>query len=202
MVIKNSTAKKIFPLPCSLVNFQDVVIHFKLMISGAKSAVLHDEVLFYRINPGNVSRQGFLSRLRTDLETECLMDTFLNMQDVELLEAAFEKEIKQTGIKPYKDTIPYFLGRMAILSEKHARVSWGYHKIVEFLADGKNFDLIKERYNLEFKDFLKLPKAARDSIFLKTFRYKKYFNYCLVALIICGCLMTVFGIALLFMLLH
>ena len=203
MVVRKDYAKKILPLPCSLVNFQDVKMHFELLLAGARSIVFKEHMLLYRVNHSNISRQGFLSQLRADLETEYLMDSsFGKYNNVEFLESAFAKEIESTGVKPYPDTIPYFLGRMAMLSKRNARVTWGFHKIVEFLADEKNFDIANERYGLEYRDFLKFPKAVEDSIFKKSFRYKRYFNICLVGLIVCGSLMVIFGILLLVMLLY
>ena len=163
--------KAILPLPYSIVNNQDFKMHIDMIINGVKNIVLDDKLILYRRfhNKTNISSKSFKTELRESLEFENVMDSFLKIKDINLLEKMFEKEIKQTGIKPYPDTIPYFLGRMAIYVKKDAKKSWGYHKIINFLKDKKGFDLVQKRYGLSYNDFLNLTQEFHNTTFERCF---------------------------------
>ena len=186
MAVKAKYFKELLPLPFSIVNNQDFKIHVDLIINGVKNIVLDDKLILYRVfrDKTNISSKGFTTELRESLEFEEVMESFLRINDIKLLEAMFDKEIKRTGLKPFPDTIPYFLGRMAIYAKKDAKQSWGYHKIIQFLKSEENFDVLKERYNLEYKDLLKLTKYFHNTIFQRCFKYKKLFNIFLIAFIV------------------
>ncbi len=57
---------------------------------------------------------------------------------------------------PIKETIPYFLGRLAILSELEARKIWGYLTIAKFISKQEKIDLLQKLYGFDFKTFLGL----------------------------------------------
>ena len=115
---------------------------------------------------------------------EVTADTVLKINDIDLLKSIFKNEIEDTGIIPFQNSIPYFLGRMALLSSKSAKREWGYHKIVKFLEKEENFDILNEQYNFSYKDLLNLTKEFKNSTFHRYFRYKKLFNNFLVISII------------------
>lgn len=186
MTVKTKYLKEILPLPRAIVNNQDFKIHIDLLVNGVKNIVLNDKLVLYRVfrDKTNISAKSFITELRESLEFEEVMESFLNIKDINLLERIFEKEIKNTGLKPYPDTIPFFLGNMAIFSKKDGKKSWGYHKIIKFLESEKNWDLIKTKYNFEYKDLLNLSKQFKNTTFQRCFKYKKGFNFFLIAFII------------------
>ncbi len=197
MAVRSKDLKAILPLPYSIVNNQDFKMHIDMIINGVKNIVLDDKLILYRRfhNKTNISSKSFKTELRESLEFENVMDSFLKIKDINLLEKMFEKEIKQTGIKPYPDTIPYFLGRMAIYVKKDAKKSWGYHKIINFLKDKKGFDLVQKRYGLSYNDFLNLTQEFHNTTFERCFKYKKLFNLFLVLTIIFGVFLLILCIA-------
>lgn len=192
MAVKTSCLKNILPLPYSIVNNQDFKMHIDLLVNNVKNIVLDDKLVLYRVfrDGTNISSKGFITELRESLEFEYVMDSFLKIKDIQFLEQIFEKEIKETGITPYPDTIPFFLGRMAILAKKDAKKSWGYHKIIEFMKTETGFNIIKERYGFTYKELLELTKQFKNTTFQRCYKYKKLFNASLIGLII----MTVISI--------
>ena len=186
MIVRKSVFEKLLPLPCSIVNNQDFKIHIDLLINGAENYILPDKLVYYRFcrNNSNISSRGFITELRESLEFEYVMDSFLKINDIDLLKSIFKNEIEETGIIPFQNSIPYFLGRMALLSSKSAKREWGYHKIVKFLEKEENFDILNEQYNFSYKDLLNLTKEFKNSTFHRYFRYKKLFNNFLVISII------------------
>lgn len=186
MMIRKNALQNIMPLPYSIVNNQDFKIHIELLVNGSENIVLEDKLVLYRQphNKANISARSFVTELRESLEFENVMDAFLKINDINLLENVFANEILKTGIKPYPDTIPFFLGYMAIYAKKDGKKSWGYHKIIQFLQSKENFDLVKDKYNFEFKDLLQLTKEFKNTTFHRCFKYKKGFNFFLIAFII------------------
>lgn len=63
---------------------------------------------------------------------------------------------------------------MALLSPHYKRKEWGYHTIMKFLRDKKNFDIANKRYGFEFKDYLKLIEKISLSETKYVKKYKKY----------------------------
>ena len=76
---------------------------------------------------------------------------------------------------------------MALLSPHYKRQEWGYHTIMKFLRDKKNFDIANKRYGFEFKDYLKLIEKVslnetKETKYVK--KYKKYKKLFKIAIII------------------
>lgn len=185
MAMRKSVADKIFPLSYSLVNFQDYAMHIDILINDFKGYVLDEILVDYRIfNDGqNLSLNNSTAYKREQMEIAPLMDYFLKIQDIELLKRIFKDEIESTKIKPFKDTILFFLGQMAMLSHIQKRQEWGYHTIINFLSDKRNFDVANNRYDFAFRDYLKLiEKTAKDEEKMQILKekdkarkkYKKY----------------------------
>lgn len=203
MAMRKKVAQKIFPLPYSIVNYQDYAMHCEILVAGFGYFVLDEILVDYRqfndgrnISYGGENNNGTL--LREQMEVNFLMDIFLKIKDISLLERIFQKEIKDTKIKPFKDTIPFFLGQMAMCSPVLKRREWGYQAVLKFLSDKRNYDLAHKRYDFCFKDYLNLVKCLvinnennefdkilidRDRFRKKYKKYKKIFKISLV--IIC-----------------
>ena len=164
MAMRKRVVEAIYPLPYSLVNFQDYAMHIDILIKGFKGYVLDDLFVDYRIfNDGkNLSLNNATATKREQMEIAPLLDYYLNINDIGLLKEIFKNEIKSTNIEPFSDTIPFFLGQMALLSPHHKRKEWGYHTIMKFLSDKKNFDIANRRYGFIFKDYLALINSIQE----------------------------------------
>lgn len=186
MAMRRKVIETIFPLSCSFVNFQDYAIHIDVLINGFKSYVLDEILVDYRIfdDGKNISLNNNTAIAREQMEIAPLMDYFLKIKDIELLKRVFKDEIQKHNIEPYEDTIPFFLGQMALLSPHYKRQEWGYHTIMNFLRDKKNFDRAYTRYNFIFKDYFNVVNEIKNEeqvhqqmqikIQMKHKKYKKY----------------------------
>lgn len=176
IAMRKRAIDKIFPLAYSLVNMQDYAMHLDIFANGLQIYVLDEILVDYRIfdDGKNISLNNDTAIARGQMEIAPLMDYFLKIKDVELLKRVFKDEIQQYNIEPYEDTIPFFLGQMALLSPHYKRQEWGYHTIMKFLRDKKNFDIANKRYGFEFKDYLKLIEKVSLSETKYVEKYKKY----------------------------
>lgn len=180
MAMRKGAVKTIFPLPYSIVNVQDYAMHLDIFANGLQIYVLDEILVDYRIfdDGKNISINNNTAIARGQMEIAPLMDYFLKIKDIELLKRVFKDEIQKHNIEPYEDTIHFFLGQMALLSPHYKRQEWGYHTIMKFLRDKKNFDIANKRYGFEFKDYLKLiEKISLSETKSETKYVKKYKKY-------------------------
>ncbi len=188
LTMKRKTFEELlYPLDFAMCNHQDTQINIKLLLAG-EIYIMQEPLILYKFDEevGNISYPSTITTAREELEIDSLMDTFLECKDLTLLEKIFANEIQQSKIKPFKQTIEFFLGKMAILSENKARKIWGYHKIMNSYKTSQ--ETLKELYEFEFKDYLKLANSlSEDKIYKKYKKYKKAFNISLYFI----CLMLV-----------
>jgi Glycosyltransferases involved in cell wall biogenesis len=184
MTIKKDVISKILPLNNSLIVYQDFNINIELLADRNNKYVFLDDIYveYRKFDDGrNISNNnGGMTIVRNMLDTDCLMDTFLKIRDLSLLREVFPEEIAKTGIEPYEDTIPFFLGQMALLSPNKNRRVWGYKTVAKFISTDEGYGIAHERYGFIFKDFLGLAQKVSgiDSadFYGKYLRYKKLFN--------------------------
>lgn len=132
------------------------------------------------------------------MEKSKLMDTFLEFKNIagaeELCKSIFSREIKTLNITPNASILEYFLGRVALLSPIELNRMWGYHQIMESYASKEGAQKLKELYNFEFKDYLKLIESldeAHTKIYRKYKKYKRAFNATFaLSLVLCILLIT------------
>ncbi|EAK3364918.1 glycosyltransferase family 2 protein [Campylobacter lari] len=181
--LKRNEFKKLYPLPISMCNYQDMQMHINILKNG-DILILNEKLIKYRRTntQTNISAHTSITTTRENLEEEKLLDTYLNIKDITLLEEIFQNEIIKTKIKPYDNTVKFFLGRMALESDSIYKKYWGYHKIMEFYNNKENAKILLQRYSFSFKDFLELAKKCDggDINLRKYKKYKKLFNYSLV----------------------
>lgn len=105
---KDVFAKYLYPLDTSMCLHQDTQMHVKLLLN-IEPKFLDENLILYRFNDnvGNISR-SFISLSRDRMETEILMDTFLNIDDVNLLKKIFAKEIDKTKLEPKIEYLEFF----------------------------------------------------------------------------------------------
>lgn len=168
----------LYPLNNAMSNHQDTQMNIKLLLAG-EIHIMQEPLILYRFDErmNNISHGNLTTREREKLEIDSLMDTFLQIEDVALLQKIFSHEIKQTKIQPFQESIEYFLGRMAILSMDRARQEWGYRKIMHSYSTSQKARDLKAIYGFEFKDYLKIASLLSDDKYYKKYRkYKKAFN--------------------------
>lgn len=190
MTIKKEAFEKIYPLDLSIIQLQDYTMHIKLLINGEAHLSSKKLVKYRQSTQGtNISTQHCATLIREHLEEEKLMDSFLQM-NVETLQNTFGNELNEIG-KPIQETVPYFLGRMALKSKKCPKKEWGYKIIMNLINDCNKFDFLHKQYNFDYKQYIglinhfeALPKDLMDKYDRKVTKYKKLFNKFLVISIV------------------
>ncbi|EAL4799216.1 glycosyltransferase family 2 protein, partial [Campylobacter jejuni] len=181
--LKRDVFEKLYPLPNSMCNYQDMKMHIDILNIG-EIKILETQLIRYRRtrDKTNISAHNSITTTRENLETEMLLDTYLKFDNIFLLEQIFHKEVNKTNIKPYQETLPFFLGIMALESDNIYKKYWGYHKIMEFYKNDANAKILYEKYNFTFKDYLQLAKKCdTGDIFIKKYRkYKKISNFLII----------------------
>ncbi len=160
MSVKRKFLSKIMPLPCAMMNYQDYLLHIELMKFG-EITVLPERIVRYRLPlaiSNNASSPNEATFWRECLETEALLDAFLSYDDIEFLERTFAREIASSGVRPYRETLPFFFGVMALFSPVQVRKFWGYHQIMKFYNSKNGQEILHEKYGFTFAHFLKLTK--------------------------------------------
>lgn len=167
----------LYPLEHSMCNHQDTQMHIKILLNG-DIELLDKYLILYRFdsNTNNISARTFTTIKRECAETENLMNSFLDMTDIELLKKVFKKEILELNIQPKEGQIKYFLGRMALLSPIQEVQIWGYHKIMESYDSKEKAEKLKETYDFNFKEYVNLAKYITDINADKYRKYKKLFK--------------------------
>ena len=189
MAMRRDDFKEIlYPLDTAMCNQQDTQMHIKILLNG-EIKILDDVLVMYRFDPktSNVSARTDITIRRENMEIERLMDTFLAMKDIDLLQKIFAKEIAKLSINPQEDMIEYFLGRMALLSPVEAIQVWGYHKVMESYSTKESAKRLKDIYDFDFKAYLGMLYHTEDKIAKKYRKYKKLFKILLYTnLALCG----------------
>lgn len=88
MALKTTDFKEIlYPLDIAMCNQQDTQMHIKILLNG-EIKILDDILVMYRFDPktSNVSARTDKAIKRENMEIEQLMDTFLAMKDIDLLQ--------------------------------------------------------------------------------------------------------------------
>lgn len=109
MVMRKDTfSTYLYPLDNSMCLHQDTQMHVKLLLNG-EPKFLDENLILYRFddNVGNISR-SFISLSRDRMETEILMDTFLNIDDINLLKKVFSKEIDKIKLESKMEYLEFF----------------------------------------------------------------------------------------------
>ncbi len=188
MTVKRESLMALLPLNLSLIPSQDYKEHVELLLNNNSVAVINEILVDYRQfrDSRNISTDldGVITK-RVSLETDILMDSFLNVSDLNLLKRVFVKEIEESGIKPFEDSIQFFLGYMAILSKNDDRQIWGYKQISKYISTFEGFIKAKEHYNFTFKEFCNLVNKVDckqiTKFNKKAKKYKKLFITTLIS---------------------
>lgn len=163
MTVKHAALQRIMPLPLGILQHQDAKIHVELLLNG-KAYLTTEQLVQYRRLAGdkNASANTAIVRQRVSLEEAFLMDSFLQITRVDVLNAIFKDRLKPIGV-PTEECIPYFLGRLALSAGCPAKKVWGYHVIMEFLKTKEHQCLLYEHYGFSFKDYLALADSSEFS---------------------------------------
>lgn len=195
MAVRAETFKSIYPLDCSFMNMQDYYVHILLLLKH--EFFLSDlPLVLYRYTPtgSSISSRNLNTENREKFETPNLMNAFLSIDDVETLKKIFPNSTQKFE---YSELIPYYLGKEALMNSPHyEKKLWGYNTIMKFIGNRKNINLLHEKENFNFAQYLGLIKNVKPNpTKLKLAKYKKIYRYLLTSFITVSVLLLISIIA-------
>lgn len=158
MAVRREFYKSLVPMNFAFVQHQDYKWHIQLLMI-TDCIVLEEPFIYYRIQRENSTSLGTLNQAalnRVDLEEEYLMDCFLEIKDMDLLQSIIDSSC---FYDIQTDEIPFVLACSIIHHSKNIQKrQWAYKTLVKFFENEKNFEYVHNKYNFQFKDFLALSK--------------------------------------------
>jgi len=142
-----------------LVSLSDFDLWVKLSF-GHRFWILDQQLTMFRVrdNSMNLSANSPANRRRQQFEFKQILDHYLQIRDPEQLKKIFP-ECTKFG-SPMEQTIPYFLGMLAIDSPSMIHRLWGLETIFDLMADAETAKLLEETYDFRYRDFIELTKTA------------------------------------------
>lgn len=153
MAMKKSFIEKYTSFSKGLLQYADLQLHIEALLYG-KIYFLHKPLILYRLLSTSASARNRNTISREICETNLLMDTFLQIKDVDLIKSIFKDDIPDKYKNFDEDTIPFILGMLALNSPNIDRKKWGYDTIIKFYSKNNNSTLLYKKYGTEFKDII------------------------------------------------
>lgn len=160
MCFRRKVLEKILPQPFSSILFQDYITNIDALIFF-NLGIIKDFLVKYRILSTSLSNSGERTQALERIENATILDSFLKIQDMSLLNRIFEKEITELKISPNNDNLPFFLGIMATKSTNEQRKIWGINKIKDFY--NTNAKDLYQKYRFDFKNLLNLCASSKTN---------------------------------------
>lgn len=174
MAMRRNVFESLYPLDLSLVQYQDYKMHIDILL--AFNPFFSTECFVrYRVPSTlrGISKGSLATRVREDFETSKLLDSYLAIKDVSLLEKIFGDAVSSIG-RAVPEAIPYFLARLALQSDSTARRRWGYQLLMQCIQKKTTFDLLHALYGFDFKNFImSIEKEKAKGDIVKAKKYKK-----------------------------
>ena len=123
--------------------------------------ILDEELIRFRIRDNNANMSsGNEAPKRIKFEQKQILNHYLHINDVFSFLKVFPDSKKYGEV--VKESIPYFLGRIAYDMESDVYKLWGLELIYGFMKSDNN-NLILKNYDFEFQDFISM--TASDDVF-------------------------------------
>ena len=131
MAVNTELLKQISPFDNSIINMQDYQMHINLLLKG-DYLILDKPGIRYRssLKHHSISSRNKNTRSREMAEIPKLLDTYLQINDLDVLKRIFPKN--SDNFKNIK-LIPYYIGKEALNSKYNPRQIWGYRTIMNFI---------------------------------------------------------------------
>lgn len=167
MAFKKSVLAPYLPLDTGLLQYSDYQMHFFILFQN-RIKLLEKPLVQYRVSPKGACARSSAALLREDIETEKLMNAVLNLikQDKEVFLKYFGNyPLIQENKIDSDETIPFWLGRLALTSRIEAKQKWGLQTIMNFIAKAENLALLHKLYNFSYKDYMGYTTLINSSTF-------------------------------------
>lgn len=181
MAFKKTIFKAYLPLDTGLIQYSDYQMHFFVLFNH-KIKMLDVPLVKYRLSQDSASARKPGTLLREELETTKLMDNVVSLieTDKKQFNRIFGNHILFQNKKITTETIPFWLGRLALTSTNLSKQKWGLQTIMNYISNKKHMVLLNKLYGFSFKDYLKyasmIVQDDRTTIELekKNRKIKKY----------------------------
>ena len=154
MAFKKEAIKDFLPLPFGLIQYSDWQLNNYLLLN-TKILVINKCLVNYRITPNSACSRSKKVINREKIETDLLMEPFLNIKDINKFKLIFKDFYEEFG-EPTISTIPYFIARLALKSKNIEKQRFGYLLLIKFISKDNNLDLIHNLYGLNYADIINL----------------------------------------------
>lgn len=180
MAIRRVVYQKIIPMDVSMVQHQDYQWHIIFMLN-TECLITEKAYVNYRFIKDNRLSLGSrtdAAATRFRLEIFRLMDTFLQIKDMQLLKQITDSELCD---KLPAECEGFILGMSALNCETLEKRQWGYNQICKAYADDNIRKILYDKIDFKFADFLGLAKNnyyMTDSFFKRKIKgLKKRINH-------------------------
>jgi glycosyltransferase involved in cell wall biosynthesis len=141
-------------LPIGSIQYSDWILHNNLLLRN-EIFLLDEPLILYRKTPGSVSTRSAGVVSREKLEVPLLMDCFLAIEDVSLLECIFREDLLPEETLT-KETIPYILSKLALRSPVMEKRHWGHTTLARFISVPGVQEMLYDIYKFDYKNFMTL----------------------------------------------
>lgn len=155
MVLRREVYEKIIPMDVSMIQHQDYQWHIIFMLN-TECLITQKAYVNYRFIKDNRLSLGSRTNAastRFRLEIFRLMDTFLQVKDLQLL-----KQITGSDLcdKLPEECAGFILGMSALKCQTLEKRQWGYNQLCKAYADDKIRKILYDKIAFKFADFLRL----------------------------------------------
>lgn len=157
MALRREVYSKIIPMDVSMVQHQDYQWHIIFMLN-TECLITEKAYVNYRFIKDNRLSLGSrtdAAATRFRLEIFRLMDTFLQIKDMQLLKQFTDSELCD---KLPEECAVFILGMSALNCETLEKRQWGYNQICKAYADDNIRKILYDKIDFKFADFLALAK--------------------------------------------
>lgn len=167
MAIRRVVYQKIIPMDVSMVQHQDYQWHIIFMLN-TECLITEKAYVNYRFIKDNRLSLGSrtdAAATRFRLEIFRLMDTFLQVRDMQLIKQITDSELCD---KLPAECAGFILGMSALNCETLEKRQWGYKQICQAYADDNVRKILYDKIGFNFADFLALANKnyyMTDSFF-------------------------------------
>jgi hypothetical protein len=155
MTMRRPAAEAIFPLPFAVVQHQDYLMHVRLLLQEGNVHCEPTRLVQYRIHD-SISKPSPAVNRRLDLEEPWVMNAFLSIS-LDAFQAYLQPLLPETLVETYgepsQETLPFFLGMLALQSKHPEKQAWGYRLVGDFLGTAEASRL---KTSFTFKDYRNL----------------------------------------------
>lgn len=179
MAFKRSVFEPYLPLDAGLIQYSDYQMHFFILFN-TKIKMLDTPLVQYRISQTGTCARSPSVVLREDIETQKLMDNVVNLigDSKRNFDRFFGKHPLIVENKIPSETIPFWLGRLALTSRNVAKQKWGLQTIMNFISTNEHVSLLNRLYGFCYGDYMKMAgtivaNMAQQPLDIKLNKYRK-----------------------------